>query len=173
MEDLPNQQSPEKAVRTPRQRHKRLEATTAGSSVERVPVTAQQRMSSFELGQHAGQIKIHSGSQRGSRTIAAKASKTAVQLKGTIDDAHDAYNSGPSPGKLFKANRETLDTMLIRKLRQKYIDDNEAFSKLVMADQIITADENTASILQNNFKANYGKGRTRSTASNLSSMQYK
>ena len=162
-------------MRTPRQRHKRLETGTAGSSVERVPATAQQRMSSFELGQHAGQIKVHGGSQRGSRTIAAKASKTAVQLKGTIEDAHEAYNSGPtaSPGKLFKTNRETLDRMLIRKLRQKYIDDNEAFSQVVMTEGPVTVDESTAAILQNNFKANYGKGRTRSTASNLSSMQYK
>ena len=61
--------------------------------------------------------------------------------------------------------------MLIRKLRQKYIDDNEAFSQYVKMDRSI--DESTASILQDNFKANYRQGRTRSTASNLSQLHYK
>ena len=55
--------------------------------------------------------------------------------------------------------------MLIRKLRQKYIDDNEAFSQILVGGGSIEALD-TQALLQQNFKVN-GSGRG-STASNLS-----
>jgi len=77
-----------------------------------------------------------------------------------VDSAKDAYSS-PTRN-LFKANKESLDRMLIRKLRLKYIDDNPAFCA------VTSAPDDTASLLTNsNFKVKKGSERNRSIVSDL------
>ena len=62
----------------------------------------------------------------------------------------DGSQKNLSPkGNLFKKNKESLESMLVRKLKQKYIDSNPAFA-LISNN---TGDESlsTCNLLQNNY----------------------
>ena len=58
----------------------------------------------------------------------------------------DSQRNVSPKGNLFKKNKESLEGMLVRKLKQKYIDSNPAFA-LVNNDEGMS----TCNLLQNNF----------------------
>lgn len=91
-----------------------------------------------------------------SRTSGHAHSKT---LAGSLRQQQVPDYNSPARS-LFKQNKETLDQMLVRKLRQKYIDDNPVFSVPAPVDD-------TTALLHNNFFSNLSKSSTRSRRSNV------
>ena len=83
---------------------------------------------------------------------------------GVTENKNDMTNPDyASPTRsLFKTNKESLEDMLVRKLKQKYIESNTAFASILPYDE-------TASLLSNNYmnhlsKKHLGGGRNRTAA---------
>jgi len=77
----------------------------------------------------------------------------------TIDDG---YRTAAPTKLLFKQNKESLEQMLVRKLRQKYVDGNEVFCEKL---SLLISDE-TAKLLSNNFLYNEKRRPDRSQNNN-------
>ena len=110
-----------------------------------------------------------------SRSIGAKQSRTVFQTRRAPDEPKKqqqqankddiwANQASPNRSSLFKKNKETIDEMLVRKLKLKYIDNHTVFMGPAVEDG------NTAILLQNNFTATQPHSSRRNLAANFNTM---
>jgi len=90
------------------------------------------------------------GSGNPSRTMNMRQSAQNVAQRRSlmaVNKEHASNYASPTRN-LFKTNKESLEDMLVRKLKQKYIDSNAAFCTMLLQDN------ETANLLSNNFMSN-------------------
>ena len=93
-----------------------------------------------------------------SRTIGMKQSRSNVASGRRINTQNNASSpdrkGSPEGGNLFRKNKETLEMMLIRKLKGKYIDSNLVYA--ILSEELPTSSFN---LLQNNYTSNTSGSR--------------